>query len=257
MDHQRFRQAIDIVQRPAASVPGGIGTLGEKTLHSILKHYVEPDISCHEIRVSGYVADIMTETGIIEIQTRQFNKLRKKLPCFLQDHQVTVVYPVAETKYLVWLDGTTGEVSKKRKSPKTGKPWDVFFELYKIKELLTHPNLTLHIVLLELVEYRFLDGWNDTGKKGSTRHDRVPTQITGEVRVTSPEEYALLIPAPLGQHFTSKDFKKASGLTLKAAQTALNVLYAVGAVQRTGKSGNAHIYERTGANQPGISQEYL
>ena len=36
----------------------GIGTLKEKTLHAVLKEYLEPDKGCQEIRVDRYVADI-------------------------------------------------------------------------------------------------------------------------------------------------------------------------------------------------------
>jgi hypothetical protein len=48
----------------------GIGTLGEKALHSILKYTYEPDVSRHEIKVGGFYADIVNEQGIIEIHTR-------------------------------------------------------------------------------------------------------------------------------------------------------------------------------------------
>ena len=50
----------------------GIGTLSEKTLHSVLKNYFEPFSENHEIKIGNYVADIVGENGIIEIQTRQF-----------------------------------------------------------------------------------------------------------------------------------------------------------------------------------------
>jgi hypothetical protein len=37
----------------------GIGTLAEKTVHAVLKHYLVPKEQCHEIKCNGYVADIM------------------------------------------------------------------------------------------------------------------------------------------------------------------------------------------------------
>ena len=61
----------------------GIGTLSEKTLHAVLKMYYEPDEDNHEVAIDGYYADIYNEHGIIEIQTRQLNKLRDKLSVFL------------------------------------------------------------------------------------------------------------------------------------------------------------------------------
>ena len=72
----------------------GIGTLGEKTVHAILKNMYEPDDNYQEVAIEGYVADICNNDGIIEIQTRQLNKLRDKLSVFLQDYHVTVVYPL-------------------------------------------------------------------------------------------------------------------------------------------------------------------
>jgi hypothetical protein len=247
MDKDRFNRAVAAVTsvRDGQYFAGGIGTLGEKTLHSVLKHYFEPDTGRHEVKLGGLVADILSEDGVIEIQTRQFVKLRSKLERFLERGKVTVVYPVARTKWLIWLDEATGEATKKRKSPKIGTPFEVFYELWWIRSRLLHPNLTLCVVLLDLEEYRFLNGWSDSRKKGSTRYDRIPVDIADELWIRAPEDYGKLVPASLGQTFTSKDFKKASGLSLSSAQTALNVLHLVGAVARTGKSGNSYVYERT------------
>ena len=111
----------------------GIGTLKEKTLHAVLKNFYEPDISCHEIKIGRFVADILHENQVVEIQTRNFNSMRKKLDNFLKLYTVTIVYPIVYTKWLYWIDETTGEISSKRKSPKRGCFYDAFYELYKIK----------------------------------------------------------------------------------------------------------------------------
>ena len=39
----------------------GIGTLREKTIHSVLKYYYAPDPAYHEIRIGSYVADICVD----------------------------------------------------------------------------------------------------------------------------------------------------------------------------------------------------
>lgn len=136
-----------------------------KTLHAALKAYYEPDAESHEIKIGRYIADIVGENGIIEIQTRSFDKLRKKLEAFLSVAHVSVVYPVAAVKKLLWIDPQTGEISKPRKSPRKGVAQDVFRELYKIRPLLSHPNLSIRIALLEIEEYRCRDGWSADGKK--------------------------------------------------------------------------------------------
>lgn len=222
----------------------GIGTLQEKTIHAVLKHYFEPREEFHEIRLNGYVADIHTPHGVIEIQTGSFQSLRKKLEVFLANGPVTIVYPIPHIKWVRWLNEDSGEMTEKRKSPKKGTPYMSFFELYKIKEFLTHPNLKICIILINMVEYRLLNGWSLDKKRGSSRYDRIPTQLSEEIWINSASDYEKLIPDSLISEFDSKDYKKATGLTLSAAQTALNVLNYVGAVKRCGKSGRAYLYHR-------------
>ena len=87
LNQQQFMESCDSVINEAI-VREGIGTLNEKTIHTVLKHYYEPDVSHHEIKVGRYYADIYNENGIIEIQTRQFNRLRLKLNEFLNEYRV-------------------------------------------------------------------------------------------------------------------------------------------------------------------------
>jgi len=243
MDNQKFEEACEKVADMKYRREG-IGTLGEKTLHAVLKHYFEPDEVYHEIKVGSYYADIFNNSGIIEIQTRQWNKLRGKLQHFLTENQVTLVYPIAYTKWLIWVNEETGEVSKKRLSPKRGSAYEIFEELYKIKNFLDHQNIRLCIVYLDIEEYRLLNGWSPDGKRGSWRHDRIPMALRNVIYINSPKDYSLLIPETLSDQFTSKEFSKASGLNLYKAQTALNVLHHVKSVQRVGKKRNMFIYER-------------
>ena len=45
----RFQSVCDNIIH-SAHTENGIGTLSEKTVHAILKNYLEPDTSYHEIR---------------------------------------------------------------------------------------------------------------------------------------------------------------------------------------------------------------
>lgn len=243
MDNIRFSEACNlIINRDREK--NGIGTLSEKTLHAVLKHYFEPNVIFHEIKINNYVADIANNEEIIEIQTRGFNKLRNKLECFLKDHKVMVVYPIPSTKWLAWIDDETGKTTKKRRSPRKGKPCDAFFELYKIKSFLSHKNFSLCIIMIDVEEYRNLDGWSKDKKKGSSRYERIPVEIVEEIYIYDIEDYIALMPSELPNDFTAKDFKKASGINLSNAQTALNILNYIGAVKRIGKKGNSYIYNK-------------
>ena len=241
MDDKRFeeiRNKVIGVERERY----GIGTLKEKTLHAILKDYYAPDKDMQEIPIDGYVADIYTGTEIIEIQTAQFNRMRNKLDCFLPNYPVTIVYPVPKIKYLLWIDEETGECSKPRKSTVKGSVYRAFYELYKIKNHLSDPNLKLCFPLLEIEEYRLLNGWSHDRKKGSSRYDRIPRTLLGEIRFERIEDYVQLIPYDLKDPFTAKDFGKAIGEKKEIASNVLHILNHLQVVERCGKAGNSYLY---------------
>ncbi|MCH5264494.1 MAG: hypothetical protein J1F02_01240 [Lachnospiraceae bacterium] len=241
MDRAIFNQAAaKILSREHEN--HGIGTLGEKTLHAVVKNYVEPEEDFHEVPLEGYVADIYREGQVFEIQTANFNTMRAKLETFLPRYHVTIVYPVPATKWLRWIDEETGEVTDRRKSPKKGTPYEIFKELYKIKSFLKNPNLSLCILLIDVEEYRLLNGWSQDRKKGSCRHDRVPLELVEEIHVDCLEDYRMFVPPQL-EEFGAREYAKASKLTVKRAQTALNILHHLGVVKRTGKEGRRYLYE--------------
>ena len=244
MDKLKFSYACDkIINIDRAK--NGIGTLGEKTLHAVLKNYFEKNENNHEIKIGSYVSDIKNDAGIIEIQTGNFDKLRKKLKLFLETDNVTVVFPIAEIKWLLWINEEMGEVTKKRKSPRRGKIYDIFYELYKIKDYLKNPKLKLCIVMLELHEYRYLNGWSEDKKKGSHRCDRIPIDILDEIYIDNIKDYEKFLPEAAGFKFpfTAKDYKTYTGVSIKYSQTALNILSSLGVIHKVSKLKNAVLYD--------------
>lgn len=221
----------------------GIGTLSEKTVHAVLKNYYAPDEDMHEIPIEGYVADIYTGTEIIEIQTRAFNKMRRKLEAFLPLYPVTIVYPIPNIKWLSWIDEETGEASALRKSPKKGNVYQAFKELYKIRPYLSDKNLRLRFALLDMEEYRLLNGWSKDKKKGSERYDRIPVKFAEEVCIERREDYMQLIPYELPERFTAKDFAKYAKIPAESAGTILLIMTDLSIVERVGKVGKAYLYE--------------
>lgn len=221
----------------------GIGTLSEKTVYAVLKNYYAPDTDMHEIPIENFVADIYTGQEIIEIQTRAFNKMRRKLDAFLPVYPVTIVYPIPHIKWLSWIDEETGETSPKRKSPKTGNAYMAFIELYKIRSYLSNPNLHLKVALIDMEEYRLLNGWSRDKKKGSERYDRIPVKFAEEVCIDRREDYMQFVPYDLPETFTTKDFAKHAKIQLRLAQTVLLILTDLEIVVRVGKQGHSYLYE--------------
>ena len=137
-----------------APAAGGIGTLGERTLHAALKYCYEPDDAYHEIPMEGFVADIARPDTVIEIQTGGFYPLRKKLPALLARGPVRVVHPLAARKRIVWVDPETGELSAPRTSPRPDRPADVLPELFWLLDVLDEPGLQFEFPLLAIDEYK-------------------------------------------------------------------------------------------------------
>ena len=244
MDRQAFARAAAKAADGAAD--GGIGTRNESPLHAALKLYFEPRRAFHEVPVDGYIVDIKNEAGIIEIQTRNFLKLKRKLAALLEHHTVTLVYPVAAVKWVLWIDPDTGEITDRRKSPKRCLPAAAFAELGCIQGLLFHPNLRIRIAMLELEEYKYLNGYGENRKRRATRAVRVPLGLLDEISMDAPAQFTRLIPPGLPPCFTAEAFRKAAGISLSAALAALRILCAAGVAVHTGKQGRRYVYALAG-----------
>ncbi|MGI6254604.1 MAG: hypothetical protein ACOYJZ_03110 [Acutalibacter sp.] len=208
-----------------------------------MKYYFQPDPSRREVRLGRFVADAVTEDGVVEVQTRSLEKLRPKLAAFLPQGPVTVVYPVAAEKTVIWVN-SAGECTRPRKSPLKPTAGYVLPELYRIRDFLTCDGLRLCLLMLKVEDYRLLDGWSRDGKRGSTRFDRMPVALLDQVWLCSPGDYAQLVPAKLPEVFTSRELGKAIGRTPKKASLAANVLRGLGVIRQEGKLGSAYLYTR-------------
>ena len=137
----------------------------------------------------------------------------------------------------------TGTEIIERKSPKKGNPYVAFKELYKIRPFLKNENLRFRFALIDMEEYRLLNGWSKDKKKGSERYDRIPVQFVEEVCIERREDYMQFIPFDLPEPFTTKDFSKSAKIPLSLAQTVLLILTDLEIVDRVGKQGNSYLYK--------------
>ena len=236
-----FEEALALVRAGGERV-GGIGILGEKTVHATLKLWLDDDPTHHEIPLpQGSVADIFDGEQITEIQTANFTALRKKLEKLLDAYPVTVVHPLVRVKWVSWIDPETGEIGKARRSGRRGSFTDAGKQLIYLLPLLGHPNLTVRLVLLDVEEQRLLDGWGNGGKRGSHRAERIPRALGETVTLRTPADYAALIPPDLPTPFTAAQFGKAARLQGRNLQGTLKVLLALGVLRRE-KDGQKYQY---------------
>lgn len=243
MDQQLFEQARQRVLS-GKHAAGGIGTLGEKAIHAVLKHYFDPYAGSHEQKIGRYVADIVGENGIIEIQTRDLYRLRAKLECFLQVTTVTVVHPLVRSRWIIRTDPVSGRLLSRRKSPRRENFYTAFHELYGIKPLLRAPNLRLCLPLLDVEELRTESGRKRRGRPVLQR-EPFPIALIDQLELNCPADYEKLLPSILPESFTSLDYAACAEVHLQTAQAALNVLSHVDAVRRVSKTGRYLLYEKS------------
>ena len=162
----------------------------------------------------------------------------------LPQYPVTVVHPLVRRKYLTWIDPETGEASQPHKSPRVGSFADGGKQLIYLLPLLSHPNLTVRLVLMDAEEQRIADGWGNGGKRGSHRAVLLPLSVEDTLDLREPSDYAALIPARLPDAFTAAQFGKAAKMQGRNLNGTLKVLLDRGVLKRERKEGNAWIYER-------------
>jgi len=220
-----------------------IGTLNEGALHEALKA-LYADGGQLEQKVDGYVADIVRDDGIVEIQTKGFSALKRKLPRLLETHCVTLVHPVAVNRHIIKLPRDDGGVTTRRRSPKHGSLFDAFAELVYIPHLLDHENLVLDIVLTDEEEVRAEDGKGGRRRGGWGGVGRRLIDVRETHHLTSMADLFEAFPGALPGQFTTADIATALAKPRRLAQQAAYCLRAAGLIRISGKAGNALIYER-------------
>ena len=238
MDESSFAAACRAVQEMGRA-DQGVGTLGEKTLHAVIKRMIEPDLSRHEVKLGSFVADVLNERGVFEVQTRNLHKLKPKLTALLPYYPVTVVVPVIEIKWLLTMDPETGELKERRKSPKRGKAADLLPDLAYLKPLLRDPNLSFLLVRLEGEELRKP---SHSRWRSGTPLEFAPTRFLGTVILKAPADCAALLPIDLPETFTARELAGALRLPGGRGSAAANVLSYMGVLRRAGARGKAYLY---------------
>lgn len=221
-----------------------ISTLNEKPLHAALKAwYARPDDQV-EVTVDGFIIDLVRGDLLIEIQTGNFSAMKQKMMDLTARHPVRLVYPIAREKWLFKLpkDGS-GEPSR-RKSPKRGAVEEVFKELVSFPELLTAPNFSLEVLLIQEEEVRSYDGTRAWRRRGWVTEERRLLDVVDQRRFETPADMSVLLPSALDEPFTTADLADALDKPRWLAQKMAYCLREMGSIVNVGKQGNAFLYTR-------------
>jgi hypothetical protein len=223
-----------------------IGTLNEKPLHEALKRWYAQPGDIFEVPVDGFVVDIVRERGdlLIEIQTRNFTAIKRKLEKLLINHSVRLVYPIPREKWITKLADDGNSPISRRRSPRRGTYEQVFYELVRLPDLLKNPGFSIELLLIEEEEVRRFDGVLGWRRRGWVTEERRLLRVVDKRMLNSPADMHAFIPATLAEPFSVNELAAATNNNRKLAQKMVYCLKAMGCVAPAGKRGNAILYAR-------------
>jgi hypothetical protein len=224
--------------------PPGIGTLREGSLHRELKALLAAPGDAFEVRVDGYVIDLVRADGeLVEVQTGGFSALRTKLDALLDRHRIRIVHPIPAQRRIVRVD-EDGEVLSTRNSPLKPGVETIFENLVSFPTLLTHPHLTIEVMLCREDHVR---APSPTRGRRFMRDpgERRLVDVLQRIELHGPADAAALIP-PLDGPFTTRELARAMAVPLPLAQKAAACLRALEVLEPAGMRGRAPLHRRTG-----------
>ena len=222
----------------------GIGVLREGPLHAAVKALLAGPGDRLEVPVGRYVIDIVRADGeLVEVQTGGFGALGKKLDALLDEYRIRVVHPVAAQRRIVRVD-VQGQVLGSRRSPAHATAVAVFDKLVAFPSLLTHPNLTIEVLLLREDHIRRPQ---PTTTRGRTRDpgERRLIEVLDRVELRTPQDILAALPALPPEPFSTRELAALLGCSTLLAQRTLYCLRMIGIVEPAGKRGRAPLVRTT------------
>ena len=218
-----------------------IGEMQEKSLHAALKVFYAQPGDRVEARVDGYFIDIVRGDTLLEIQTRNFASMKRKLNALLAAHPVHLIHPIARERWIVRIN-PDGEILSRRKSPRRGTIDLLFRELIRFPELLTNPHFSLEVAFIQEEEIWCDDGQGSWRRKRWSIADRRLLGIVERLTFETPDDFRNLLPPDLPVPFTAAELATARGCSRSLAQKMVFCLRHMALLEVVGRRGQAYLY---------------
>jgi hypothetical protein len=225
-----------------------IGVMREGPLHAAVKALLAQPGDRIEVPVGRFVIDLVRADGeLVEVQTGNFGALGKKLDALLDGHRIRIVHPIAAERRIVRVD-EHGELVSARRSPKRATAVAVFDQLVAFPSLLSHPNLTLELLLLREDHVR---GPEPVRRRRRTRDpgERRLVEVLDRIALRTPDDVVAALPPLPGEPFSTRELAACLGCTTMLAQRTLYCLRSIGVVEPAGKRGRAPLHALTPARR--------
>ncbi len=224
----------------------GIGTYKEKRLHKILKEFFCEDARQTEVKIGRYVADLVLEGEIYEIQTGSFYPLCEKLKYYTEQthYPVNIVYPVIAGKNIIRVDKESGEFLRAKKSPVRKGAGEVLRQLYWISDFFPHPRVKILVFLITADEFRFSDVRRRRNREGRYDKETFPRELAGIETFSTPGDLIPYLPDIPPAGVTASEFSALTGLKGRQLYAVLNFCASKGLLIKVKPGAGAAKWEK-------------
>ncbi|NVM17653.1 MAG: hypothetical protein HWN80_08040 [Candidatus Lokiarchaeota archaeon] len=228
---------------PIINFSSSIGTLHESSLHSDLKLSYKESEDQLEARVENFIIDIVRDNLLIEIQTKNFSQIKKKLEKLIANHKILLIHPIVKDKWIINVDFQSNRAISKRLSPKHKSYVDIFEELIRFPELISNPNFTIELPLVQVEEYRKNDGNGSWRRNGWSIYERKLVKVLEKKTFYTPIDFLMLKPTSLKTPFTNMELAYSLKKPLNLARKMSYCLRKMGLIKVVGKKGRSLIFD--------------
>lgn len=217
--------------------------MNEYSLHSEIKRIYSLPGDHFEAKVDNYIVDILRGQLVIEVQTKNFSALKEKLQTLTEKHQVRLVYPLSEKKWITYITKDNTVVNK-RKSPKKGRLTDLFRELVMIPQMIGDENFSLEVLFIDEEEVRCDDGKGSWRRRGASIKERRLLQVNGRILFQKKTDYLKMLPDSLNQVFTNRELAKLAKIPVGTARQMTYCLRKSNIIRIAEKNGRELTFQK-------------
>ena len=199
-----------------------------------------------EVQLDKFRIDVVRDKLLVEVQHGGLSAIRDKIRKLCNEHDVLVVKPIVVRKRLVKLTKRNGEIVSRRWSPKRGVVGDIFHDLVHFTRAFPHKRLRLQALMVEVEELRYPGhGRRRRWRKNDfVVQDQQLVEILDMVEFRNAYDLWKIIPGRLPKEFDTAELAKAMETKRWIAQRAAYAMREMGAIEETGKRGNARLYKK-------------
>lgn len=221
--------------------PNTIGTLNEKHLHAQLKAWYSQPGDLQEVPVDGYFIDVQRDDLLIEIQTKNFSSIKRKMTKLVDTYRIRLVHPIPRERWIIKVEEDGSPAAPRRKSPKRGNVIDIFSELVSFPALMNQVNFSLEVLLIQEEQIRQFGKTRRRRDRWIVQERRLLDVLESHTFET-PDDFLAMLPDGLPEHFTTKDLADAMGRPTWFTRKVVYCLKHMKAIIQCGKQGRSILY---------------